>query len=161
LERRGLSSPLYFLILTVCSSSGILQNLHLPGNRRILYIIHPCLVKGFYPIFHIFGHFFTTVGVGLIPAGIVPTEIASAEFVSLAKTEGGRLLATAEGVSLPAHIFYCYCEHLKGAWQSHNSSYRSRHSLFVLLINRTFFCLEPAFICFSLKMAFSMSSKTS
>jgi len=42
------------------------------------------------PIFHIFGHFFTTAGVGLIPAGIVPTRffvIASEAWQSPVPTE--------------------------------------------------------------------------
>jgi hypothetical protein len=53
----------------------------------------------------------------------------------------------------------CHCERSEAI--SHNSSYKSRHSLFMLLIKLTFFCLEPPLICFSLKMAFSMSSNTS
>ena len=40
---------------------------------------------------------------------------------------------------------------------SHNSSYKSRHSLFIEFINSILFCLEPAFICFSLRMAPSIS----
>jgi len=47
------------------------------------------------------------------------------------------------------------------AWQSHNSSYRSRHSLLTPLTNSIFLCLEPAFSCFSLEMALCISSQTS
>lgn len=39
-------------------------------------------------------------------------------------------------------------------------SYKFSQFLFMLLIRLIFFCLEPAFICFSLKMAFSASSNT-
>ena len=56
----------------------------------------------------------------------------------------------------------CLCERGEcRARQSQSSSYRSCHSLFILLISWTFFCLEPAFICFSLRMAFCMSSRIS
>jgi len=47
------------------------------------------------------------------------------------------------------------------ARQSHNSSYRSRHSLFIPLTNSIFPCLEPAFSCFSLEIALCISSQTS
>ena len=39
----------------------------------------------------------------------------------------------------------------------YNSSYKSRHSLFILLIKSIFFCLEPPLICFSLEIAEYMS----
>ena len=86
---------------------------------------------------------------------IGPAEIASA-LSCLAMTEGGCC------ISVAMTGWVCHCEpRFVGARQSHSSSYKSRHSLFILLINWTFFCLEPAFICFSLRMAFSISSKTS
>jgi hypothetical protein len=56
-----------------------LETLRLHFNCRILYITSPHLVKVFPPIFHIFGHFFTTVGVGLIPARIIPFFVIASE----------------------------------------------------------------------------------
>jgi len=55
----------------------------------------------------------------------------------------------------------CHCPPLADQSRSeaisHNSSYKLRHSLFTLFTNLIFFSLEPAFICFSLKIALSIS----
>ena len=81
----------------------------------------------------------------------------ASSLVLLAMTEGG-VIASLFLLSLRA-FFYCHCE--PKAWQSHNPSYRSRHSLFIPLTSSTFFCLGPAFSCFSLEIALCASSQTS
>jgi len=58
-------------------------------------------------------------------------------------------------------IIGCHCERPKGAKQSHNSLDKSSQEGLILAIKSIFFCLEPAFICFSLAIALSISSKTS
>jgi hypothetical protein len=54
-------------------------------------------------------------------------------------------------------LFGRHCEGQRPEAISHSSSYKSRQSLFMLLINLTFFRLDPPLICFSLKIAFSIS----
>ena len=71
---------------------------------------------------------------------------------------GGTLIAPLPFLSLRP-LPFCHCE--RDAAIPHNSSYKSRHPWFIPLIKSIFFCLEPALICFSLKMAFSISSNTS
>jgi len=58
----------------------------------------------------------------------------------------------------------CHCEESRQGgttWQSHSSSYRSCHCGFMPLIRSSFFCLDPALSCFSLRIAPSASSQTS
>jgi len=82
---------------------------------------------------------------------------------------GVRLLRRPSSDGLPRNDKeVCHCGELKPraqrrgqARQSHNSSYRSRHSLFMPLTNSTFLCLGPAFSCFSLEIALCTSSQTS
>ena len=54
----------------------------------------------------------------------------------------------------------CHCERSE-AISSHKSSYRSFHPGFMLFTKSSFFALEPPLICFSLKMALSISEVTS
>ena len=56
-------------------------------------------------------------------------------------------------------LSHCHCE--RSVAIPYNSSYRSRHSLFMPLTSWSFLCLEPSLSCFSLKMAFPMSSNSS
>ena len=54
--------------------------------------------------------------------------------------------------AIPSHYVTAICNDM-----FYSLSYKSFHSGLIPVINLTFLILEPAFICFSLKMAFSGS----
>ena len=117
---------------------------------------------------------------GVVVECLFPLHLPSAEIASLRSQRQGslrllrrarkdrgslRLLRCARKDSplcvVARHSPFCLCEARSAAAISHNSLYKSRHCLFILLIKSTFFCLEPALICFSLEIALSASSNTS